>query len=53
MENMTTKEKLNEQKEFVVELTERLSGDSDYNSYLQSKLWNLLFTLNQMERHMK
>ena len=49
---MIDKEKINEQKEFVVELSERLADDEDYNSYWQPKFFDLLITINQMERRM-
>jgi len=49
---MLDKQKINEQKEFVVELSERLADDEDYNDYWQPKLWDLLTTINQMERRM-
>ena len=50
---MIDKEKINEQKEFVVELSERLADDEDYNSYWQPKFFDLLITINQMERKIK
>ena len=50
---MIDKQKINEQKEFVVELSERLADDEDYNSYWQPKFWDLLITINQMEREIK
>ena len=49
---MLDKQKINEQKEFVVELSERLADDADYNDYWQPKFWDLLTTINQMERRM-
>ena len=45
---MIDKQKINEQKEFVVELSERLADDEDYNSYWQPKFWELLITINQI-----
>tara|TARA_R110002050_G_scaffold294528_1_gene452413 strand:- start:243 stop:395 length:153 start_codon:yes stop_codon:yes gene_type:complete len=50
---MLDKQKINEQKEFVVELSERLADDVDYNSYWQPKFFDLLITINQMEREIK
>jgi len=50
---MLDKQKINEQKEFVVELSERLADDADYNDYWQPKFWDLLTTINQMERKIK
>jgi len=49
---MLDKQKINEQKEFVVELSERLADEPDYNSYWQPKFFDLLITINQMERRM-